>query len=406
MQFCLCTSQILDLAVKYKVVDLSKDKPDPIILQPDVPGFTQDGERVPKEIVQVAFDAYTKIMDKANGFYERVKKGEQIEEMPLGQYVDEEINKFLATRPEAERPLLRAVLNQMVVGEAQLNGTNSLYDISLKYYGLYKTIPGGDLFISRGFGRVIQGMIDDVTRKTNDTDQFKLLLNHEVAKIKWNGAEANSQEPVEVTCENGAVFKGRHLVNSMPLGVLQAKAKTLYEPALPKDKTDIISAFNYGDGYVSKMYLEYDEALTPRFIDSSLGDWVMIYFKLPEDVENEVKKQTNLARHWPKKVHSIKKVNDRLLSVWLSGKETVYVEKLDEKVLSKEITSLLRSVFGKAEFPEPKRIVGSQWASSPYTNGSYTSMKFGATDKDLEQLRQPIFAGNDKKVKRFLTLNF
>lgn len=190
----------------------------------------------------------------------------------------------------------------------------------------------------------------------------------------------------------------------MSLGVLQAKVKTLYEPALPANKIRSINALNFG--YISKIYLEYDEALVPHFIDSSLGDLVMVYFKLPEDVEREVKKQTNSAKHWPKKIHSISRINDRLLLVWLGGKETLYAEKLDEKVLSKEITGLLRSVFGKPEFPEPSRIVRSSWASSPYTNGSYTSMKVGGTDKDLEQLRKPIFAGSDNKVKSLVLTSF
>ena len=384
------------MAVKYKLVDpSSKDKPEEDVFPPNVPGFTQDGEKVPKEVVQTAYAAFEEIREKANGFYQRVREGEQIEEVPLGQFVDEEVEKFLSSRKEEERSLLRAILNQMIVGDAETNGTNSLYDLSLKYYGLYAEIPGGNLPIRNGFGRVVQGLIDDATHKAND--RFKLLLDHEVTKIKWKSSESNAKQPIEVICANGAVFKCAHVINTMPLGVLKEKVSTLYEPALPQYKIDSINALNFGD--ISKLYLEYDQSLVPRFIDPSLGDLVMVYFKLQDDVEREVKKQTNLAKHWPKKIHSVNRINDRLLLVWLGGRETRYAEKLDDKVLSKEITDLLRSVFGKSDFPEPSRIVQSTWSSSPFTNGSYTAIKVGGTDKDLEQLRRPILAGGNNKVR-------
>ena len=91
---------------------------------------------MPVAIIESAYKTYSWILRKADQFYHRMCKGDVVEESPLGQYVEAEVNNYLLTQNEAERPLLRAIFNQMIVRETDINGTNSLDDISLKYYGL------------------------------------------------------------------------------------------------------------------------------------------------------------------------------------------------------------------------------------------------------------------------------
>lgn len=105
-------------------------------------GFTHEGEKVPVAIIESAYKTYSWILRKADQFYHRMCKGDPVEEAPLGQYVEAEVNNYLLTQNEKERPLLRAIFNQMISRETNINGTNSLDDISLKYYGLYTEIPG------------------------------------------------------------------------------------------------------------------------------------------------------------------------------------------------------------------------------------------------------------------------
>lgn len=345
-------------------------------------------------IIESAYKTYSWILRKADQFYHRMCKGDIVEEAPLGEFVQAEVDNYLLTQNETERPLLRAIFNQMISRETCINGTNSLDDISLRHYGLYTEIPGGNLIIPKGFGKIVQGLIDDATHKASP-DQFKLLLKHEVTKIKWHGVEATTKQPVEVSCANGAVFRCSHLVNTMPLGVLKAKVQSLYEPSLPQYKIDCINSLNFD--FVNKLYLEYEQPLVPEFIDGSVGE-IMVFYKLPEELEKEVKNQTNLEKHWVKKIYSFAKINDRLLLAWLSGKEARYAEKLDQEVLSREVTGLLRSMFRNPAFPEPSRIVQTTWGSDPFTRGSYTNIHVGASGKDVEQLGQPVFSdpGSDK----------
>lgn len=265
----IINNPIYKLALKYKLIDPIKDKPDenPYDSQ-NVCGFVANtGEPVPIPTINKAYQNYFWMLKKAEDFYSRISKGEILEESSLGQYVDGEIESFLSTVSEEERPLLKAIFRQLIVRETHVNGCHSLYDVSLRYYGSYQEFPGGHQVIPAGFGMIIQGLIDDVFIKTQENkkpDQFKLFLNHEVVKIKWPGVETTSKEPVEVTCANGAKFKCNHLVNTMPVGVLKDKInfKALYEPSLPKYKIDCVNALGFD--HINKIYLEFENSLFPK----------------------------------------------------------------------------------------------------------------------------------------------
>lgn len=359
-------------------------------------GFTNAGERVPISLISNAYQHYFWILRKGDDFYRRICKGEIIDECSVGEYVEKEISNYLFTKSEEERPLLRAIFDQMITRETAVNGVNSLNDVSLRYYGLYQEFLGGNIVIPRGFQQIIQGLLDDIMIKTQEKnpDQFKLLLEHVVEKITWPGVDSKSKEQqIEVTCANGQKFKCNHLVNTMPLGVLKDKIRTLYEPSLPQYKIDCVNALGFD--YVNKIYLEYENSLCPEFIDPTLTE-IMIFWN--DGQSEEAKKQLDLKKNWIRKIYSFSKITDRLLLCWLTGKEAEYAGKLDNEIIGSEITNLLRSMYKNPEFPAPSKVVQTQWGSDEFTKGSYTHIRLGATGKDLEMLGQPIFSdpGSDK----------
>lgn len=365
-------------------------------------GFTDDGEQVPDHLINSVFQKYSSILEQCN-FYKRVCNGENVEERSFGQYLENEINKYISTKDEKDRPLLKAMFNQMVTREVSINGANSLDDISLKNYGLYTEIEGGNLIIHKGFGLIVKGLIDDVinkTKKMNKPDQFNLLLNHVVTKIKWQDIESKDKWSVEVVCENGKSFQCNHLVNTMPIGVLKDKMETLFEPNLPKSKIDSINAMNFD--HINKVYLEYDEPLSPKFIDSSVKNQseIMVFFRSDETEQNEIKKQTNLEKYWIRKVYSFSKINNRLILAWLSGKEAAYAAQLDQEIVGKQFTKLLRSMF-KNEFPLPSKVTMTRWGFDKFTLGSYSNLKVGSSGKNIANLSQPIFNSANKPVLLF-----
>lgn len=84
-------------------------------------------------------------MKRGDDIYRRFCKGEIIEESSIGEYVEKEVNDYLLTKSEDERPLLRSIFDQMILRETCINGVNSLNDVSLRYYGVYQEMPGGNI---------------------------------------------------------------------------------------------------------------------------------------------------------------------------------------------------------------------------------------------------------------------
>ena len=73
-----------------------------------------------------------------------------------------------------------------------------------------------------------------------ESDNIRVLLNHEVVKIHHSGG-LNT-----VTFRNGKWMRSKFVVISVPLGVLKAN-KIQFEPELPKDKRDAISSLGFGN---------------------------------------------------------------------------------------------------------------------------------------------------------------
>jgi len=395
----LIGNPIYELAVKYNLIDPIKNKPDENPYESgNVCGFTSEGEPVPISLISSAYQHYFWILKRADDVHNRVCRGEMIEECSVGEYLGKEINNYLLTKNEDERPLLKAIFDQMIKREGVINGCNSLDEISLRYFGLYREFSGGNMIIPPGFQYIVQGLLDDTMIKTQEKNdnQFKLLLNHVVEKIKWPGVDSKDKEQqVEVICANGKVFKCNHLVNTMPVGVLKAKIKQLYEPSIPQYKIEAVNALGFD--YVNKIYLEYENPLCPEFIDSTVSE-IMVFWK------NESKEARNdVEKNWVSKIYSFSKITDRLLLGWLSGKEARYSEKLDEETLSKKITELFRSMYKNPEFPAPSKIVQTTWGSDEFKLGAYSHMRLGSSGKDLEMLAQPIFSdpGSDKPILLF-----
>lgn len=333
-------------------------------------GFAMpDGQPVPISLIGSAYQNYSWILKRGDDFYNRICKGEIVEERSVGEYVDKEVDNYLLTKSDKERPLLRSIYDQMITRETVINGCNSLDDISLRYHGVYQTFPGGNMIIPKGFQLIVKGLLDEIEDK--NAQNFKLLLNHEVTKIKWPGVDSKEKvQQVEITCANGKVFKCNHLVNTMPLGVLKAKITNLYEPKLPQYKIDCVNALGFD--YVNKIYLEYENELCPEFMDPTVSE-LMVFWN--DGKREEAKKQLDLKNNWTRKIYSFTKLSNRLLIVWLSGKEAKYALSLDPEIIGSEITKLLRSMYKNPAFPKPSKIVQTSWGTDEFTLGAYTHLR-------------------------------
>ena len=126
---------------------------------------------------------------------------------------------------------------------------------SLYYEG--RELPGGDVIVPAGLKTILDKLLFDARKNTN----FELKLNSEVRNIDWR-----QDGVVNVTIAEGEVMRSRHVIVTIPLGVLKKHHPTLFTPGLEEDQISAISSM--GAGRVSKIFLKWR---TPWWVPDNVG---------------------------------------------------------------------------------------------------------------------------------------
>uniref|UniRef100_T1JS20 Amine oxidase domain-containing protein n=1 Tax=Tetranychus urticae TaxID=32264 RepID=T1JS20_TETUR len=130
-----------------------------------------------------------------------------------------------------------------------------------------------------------------------------------------------------------------------------------------------------------KIFLEFNESLCPKFIDSALTEIIICW--LPQDLEN---------MSWASKMYSISKIGDRCLMVWLSGEEAQTIEKMDFSKLKSDLINAVKKILKAPDLPDPVNIIPTRWHQDPFSRGSYSFISAQSCVGDIEKLAQPIYS--------------
>ena len=177
---------------------------------------------------------------------------------------------------------------------------------------------------------------------------IKKLSRAFISRISFQSSVCNTpftarQYPnVLIECENGEKFYTDYVICTVPLGFLKAKP-TLFNPPLPKIKTDAMDRLNFGT--VNKIYLEYDKP----FLSPSISEVILLWDRVDESVEMKDK--------WFKKIYSFSKVSETVLLGWISGKEAQFMETLKMNVVADVCTATLRKFLNDPYVPKPKSCI-------------------------------------------------
>ncbi|RWS27818.1 peroxisomal N(1)-acetyl-spermine/spermidine oxidase-like protein 1, partial [Leptotrombidium deliense] len=386
----LINNPIYSLATKYKLVDPLQPG---LTLKPSkeyhICGVLSNGEVVPLTTIDNIYKTYFCILKKAENYYKKFLDGDEVNVVDfqdsVGCFIEKEVENYLKINCPNGSSTERAIFDQLIKRETCIAGCHSMNEVSLKYFGAYEELPGGNLTIPGGYSQILLCLLNTVKNKLkeeNREDHLNILLKHEVQKIKWSGVGKKGAELVEITCSNGAVFKCNHVVVTIPLGVLKNNVQTLFEPKLPQYKLDCIQSMGFG--VVNKIYLEYKTRLCPYFWASDLDELFCFW--------------SGVGDEWFTKIYSFTKVTDRCIIGWVSGKEAETVENLNGVDISNCLTKWLRVFTNKPDFPEPENIYVTKWGSDKFSMGSYSYISTKSTVRDIELLSQPIYSdpGEDK----------
>lgn len=162
----------------------------------------------------------------------------------VGEHINLEAALYLDKIPDETQKHVRSLIFQCLLKrESCISGCDNMNDIDLLELGSYVELQGGNISLPKGYSSILNPIVKLIPLE-------KLLLNHEVTKVTWADADADSEESddsshtiveesslrsrhnsdcptesqstppnrIEVVCNNGVRFIAETVICSLPLG--------------------------------------------------------------------------------------------------------------------------------------------------------------------------------------------
>ncbi|XP_027019896.2 spermine oxidase-like isoform X1 [Tachysurus fulvidraco] len=287
--------------------------------------------------------------------------------LSLGEYLDVSFAESpLATSEDGSK-----IFEWCKRSECTDEAASSLYEVSASQIGYYIALEGG-FFNSlgpRGYQAILDLLLKALPSGT-------ILNNTAVKSIQWDftaSSQGNKDKEqhhnVQVICENDKIFDADHVIVTVSLGVLKQKARTMFEPALPKSKLDAIERLGFGT--VDKIFLCFSE----RFWPEDCAGIQLVWDEGPEDkaVYSSQSEEDTWKKTWYKKICGFDIVarHPTVLCGWITGKEALHMETLPDSEVRDTCVRLLSSFTGWS-VPDVTKVLISRWGHDPHVLGSYT----------------------------------
>ncbi|KAK2904745.1 hypothetical protein Q8A67_006544 [Cirrhinus molitorella] len=322
--------------------------------------FKEDGKPVPNKIVDQVSSLFTKLTDKA--FDDQLEP--KYQDLTMGAYLDDAFGASPLAATEDGRQVFEWCKRNECTDEA----SSSLYEVSASQISNYIALEG-DFYNTLGPGGY--RAILDVLLKDVPSENIK--RSAPVKTIRWDLAKEGHCEdqryPVQVICENGQSFQADHVIVTVSLGVLKEKGTTLFEPALPANKLSAIK--NLGFGTVDKIFLYFEKSFWPADCEGVQ----MVWKGGPEDkdVYKSLSQGDAWKATWFKKITGFDTVarHPTALCGWITGREALYMEKLQDSEIRDTCLRLLKSFTGWS-VPAVSKMLISRWGTDSHVRGSYS----------------------------------
>ncbi|XP_017088698.2 peroxisomal N(1)-acetyl-spermine/spermidine oxidase [Drosophila bipectinata] len=415
---------IFELAVQHGLVSVvNVPKPHKVV------ATTEDGHQVPFSILQEIYEAYVCFLRRCDEYF-LCQYSPPPDIHSVGEHINYEIEIYLSSvQDPKEKRLKQSIFNCLLKRETCITGCNNMNEVDLLELGSYTELQGGNIVLPSGYSSILRPLGAQIPRQSiltkcpvkkihwkrkktftgletvdeNSEDENSDDSERTVTEVPTVGAglreasvESNSSSNcdyaagnVRVDCEDGRVFHAEHVICTIPLGVLKKSHRTLFDPVLPQYKQESIENLMFGT--VDKIFLEYERP----FLSADISEVMLLWDDDKRDMnssEKELASEEYLSKNWFKKIYSFAKMTDTLLLGWVSGREAEYMETLSHEAVAEKCTEILRNFLQDPYVPKPKRCVCTSWKSQDFTGGAYTSIPVGATQEDIENLAQPLYA--------------
>ncbi|KAL7730902.1 hypothetical protein ACLKA6_014147 [Drosophila palustris] len=416
---------IFEIAVHHGLVSVvNVPKPHKVV------ATTEDGHQVPFSILQEIYEAYVCFLRRCDEYF-LCQYSPPPDINSVGEHINYEIEIYLSSvQDPKEKRLKQLIFNCLLKRETCITGCHNMNEVDLLELGSYTELQGGNIVLPAGYSSILRPMTAQIPRgsiltkcpvkkihwkrkktftgletvdehsENEDSDDSEKTVTEvptgggdtqRGASIESNGSNNCDYAPegaVRVDCENGQIFHAGHVICTIPLGVLKHTHKTLFDPELPHYKQESIENLMFGT--VDKILLVYERP----FLSADISEVMLLWDDEEHEAitEEERGSEAYLSKNWFKKIYSFAKITDTLLLGWVSGREAEYMETLPNETVAEKCTDILRNFLQDPYVPKPKLCVCTSWKTQTYTGGAYTSIPVGATQEDIENLAQPLYA--------------
>jgi monoamine oxidase len=268
------------------------------------------------------------------------------------------------------------------VGAAYLGDPSELSD---KYWDqIGYLLPGEQVIFPNGYDRIPNGLAEEldpffVIKKSKE----KIKTEHIVKKIEC------VETGVTVTTEDDNTFKGKYVICTLPLGVLQKKENEKYfvkfEPDLPPAKKEAIMRLKMG--VLHKTYFIFEQPKNDKvFWDKDNDkDWI-----------NDISQKR--AQKWNTFLNLYKTTKKPILLALNSGEFAIELETKTDDEVKTEGLEVLKKIYGDA-VPSSAKIIRNKWKSDEFAGGSYSYTAVGANLADYDKLAEPVPTPDIKNKK-------
>ena len=228
-----------------------------------------------------------------------------------------------------------------------------LRDLSLWYLDDDEEFAGPDLMLPQGYIQIVNGLAQGLD----------IQLGARVTSITHGGSGVTVETSI-------GTFQADRVIVCLPLGVLK-RSEINFSPALSEEKTDALARLKMG--VLDKVYLKFPHVFwqTRKEPVGYLGN-VGAKFNLEPAEYYALDRMTGLP----------------LLFGFSAGSAALAQQTVDLSVVTNQIMSSFRKLYGSA-VPDPVQVLRTNWASDPYSYGSYSYLAVNSEGEDYETLAEP-----------------
>ncbi|XP_050677301.1 spermine oxidase-like isoform X1 [Leptidea sinapis] len=327
-------------------------------------------------------------------------------ELSLGDFIIMRLTQYLEgkyPRLTTDRTFINDFLDFMNLVINNYEAANDWKEVSIQ--SSYEACPGEQHMSWHKYGyKTYFELLLNTYNNGPGLPNLDIKLNSEVEEIKW---PHDSRANVEITINDGSIFRSDNVIVTVSLGVLKERYTTLFNPTLAGEKISAIN--NISMGVMDKIILKFDKPWCPHAPSFKALFWNKgDKDKVPED---DV---------WITKVFAASNPlgSSNALTLWTSGDVAKLVEILPEDVVKSKLVELLQKFMGTYYvIPEPTAIIRSTWYLNPLTRGSYSydnmltplypdlRSVLAAPLLDTSGRPRVLFAGEATNTKHFSTVH-